>query len=296
MGTPTTSPAPLFSAATAIRWRLIAGLLTWGPRTQPVQRGVPLRPLLRWGLPPVFGPDGKWGGPAPITHADLAGAAGKSYRAQFKTSLTDAAWQDIDGGVTLTGSQGSFSDPAPAPPRDSIAFCLIEPISGTPASAGSNHRIASPYLTIPSMTAMNSKFHFTLSGLTGGLGRRHLRAFTVIELIGRRRGRGHGALLVLPALAGTKPNVHAFQCLENLRRIQGAITMYTHDNHDLLPPNPDDGNDQPRHIWVRVNRTEACRPALRFLGHDQPQQSDRPHPGPDRDLSRPKPRALQMPG
>ena len=42
---------------------------------------------------------------------------GTSYRAQFKTSLTDAAWQDIAGGVTLNGSQGSFTDPAPAVTR-----------------------------------------------------------------------------------------------------------------------------------------------------------------------------------
>jgi len=39
---------------------------------------------------------------------------GKSYHAQFKTSLTDVAWQDIVGGVILNGSQGSFRDPAPA--------------------------------------------------------------------------------------------------------------------------------------------------------------------------------------
>ncbi len=31
---------------------------------------------------------------------------------------------------------------------------------------------------------------------------------------------------------------------------QGAMTMYTHDNHDLFPPNPDDGNTVPGHEWV----------------------------------------------
>ncbi len=58
-----------------------------------------------------------------------------------------------------------------------------------------------------------------------------------------------GALWLAPALARTKPNVHAFQCLENLRRLQGAMTMYTHDNHDLFPPNPDDGNTVPGYNW-----------------------------------------------
>ncbi len=55
-------------------------------------------------------------GAAPLQGPTLTWPAqpGKSYRAQFKTSLTDAAWQDIVGGVTLNGSQGSFRDPAPA--------------------------------------------------------------------------------------------------------------------------------------------------------------------------------------
>ncbi len=55
-------------------------------------------------------------GAAPLPSSRLTWPAqpGKSYRAQFKTSLTDAAWQDINGGVTLNGSQGRFSDPTPA--------------------------------------------------------------------------------------------------------------------------------------------------------------------------------------
>ena len=45
-----------------------------------------------------------------------------------------------------------------------------------------------------------------------------------------------GALL-LPALAGTKPNTQAFQCLENQRQLILAWQMYTQDNSDILPPN-----------------------------------------------------------
>jgi Tol biopolymer transport system component len=55
-------------------------------------------------------------GAAPVQPLTLTWPAqpGKSYRAQFKTNLTDGAWQDIAGGVNLNGGQGSFSDPAPA--------------------------------------------------------------------------------------------------------------------------------------------------------------------------------------
>src|ERR1017187_6774308 len=45
------------------------------------------------------------------------------------------------------------------------------------------------------------------------------------------------ALLLLPALANTKPNSQAFQCLENQRQIIRAWQMYAEDNNDLLPPN-----------------------------------------------------------
>jgi prepilin-type N-terminal cleavage/methylation domain-containing protein/prepilin-type processing-associated H-X9-DG protein len=45
-----------------------------------------------------------------------------------------------------------------------------------------------------------------------------------------------GALL-LPALAGTKPNAQPFQCLENERQLIFAWQMYAEDNSDILPPN-----------------------------------------------------------
>ena len=43
--------------------------------------------------------------------------------------------------------------------------------------------------------------------------------------------------LLLPALAGTKPNTQAFQCLENQRQLILAWQMYSQDNSDILPPN-----------------------------------------------------------
>jgi Tol biopolymer transport system component len=42
---------------------------------------------------------------------------GKSYRVQFKNSLSDANWQDFNGTTTLIGQQGYFNDPAPGAPQ-----------------------------------------------------------------------------------------------------------------------------------------------------------------------------------
>jgi len=48
-----------------------------------------------------------------------------------------------------------------------------------------------------------------------------------------------GALL-LPALAGTKPNSQAFQCLENQRQLVRAWQMYAQDNNGKLAMNGDE--------------------------------------------------------
>jgi len=39
---------------------------------------------------------------------------GKSYRVQFKNSLSDANWEDFNCMTTLIGEQGYFNDPAPS--------------------------------------------------------------------------------------------------------------------------------------------------------------------------------------
>jgi prepilin-type processing-associated H-X9-DG protein len=58
------------------------------------------------------------------------------------------------------------------------------------------------------------------------------------------------ALLLTPALARTRVSDQGFQCLHNLRQLMAAMLMYTHDYHDWLPPNPDDGNTTPYGNWV----------------------------------------------
>jgi prepilin-type N-terminal cleavage/methylation domain-containing protein len=61
--------------------------------------------------------------------------------------------------------------------------------------------------------------------------------FTLIELLVVVVTVAMLAALLLPALAGTKPNAQSFQCVENQRQLVLAWQMYAEDNSDLLPPN-----------------------------------------------------------
>jgi len=61
--------------------------------------------------------------------------------------------------------------------------------------------------------------------------------FTLIELAVVIATVAVLAALLLPALAGTRPNTQAFQCLGNQRQLILAWQMYAQDNSDILPPN-----------------------------------------------------------
>jgi prepilin-type processing-associated H-X9-DG protein len=61
--------------------------------------------------------------------------------------------------------------------------------------------------------------------------------FTLLELVVVIATIAVLVALLLPALAGTKPNTQAFQCLENQRQLILAWQMYAQDNSDILPPN-----------------------------------------------------------
>ena len=61
--------------------------------------------------------------------------------------------------------------------------------------------------------------------------------FTFIELLVVLATVAILAVLLLPAIAGTKPNSQAFQCMENQRQLTLGWQMYAADNTDLLPPN-----------------------------------------------------------
>src|ERR1700690_3205573 len=61
--------------------------------------------------------------------------------------------------------------------------------------------------------------------------------FTVVELLAVVVTVAMLAAVLLPALAGTKSDPRAFQCLNNQRQLILAWQMYAADNNGLLPPN-----------------------------------------------------------
>jgi prepilin-type processing-associated H-X9-DG protein len=58
------------------------------------------------------------------------------------------------------------------------------------------------------------------------------------------------ASLLLPVLSRAKQKTQGSLCLNNGKQMMMGMVMYTSDNHDLFPPNPDDGNTMPGYNWV----------------------------------------------
>ena len=70
--------------------------------------------------------------------------------------------------------------------------------------------------------------------------------FTFMELLVVIATVGMLAVLLLPALAGTKPNSQSFQCMENQRQMVLASQMYSDDNGGKIAPNyPQGGPNGP---------------------------------------------------
>jgi len=67
-------------------------------------------------------------------------------------------------------------------------------------------------------------------------------AWSLIELVTIISVLALLGTVLFPALARTGSNSHSFQCMNNLRQLMAAMLMYSHENHDLFPPNPDDGS------------------------------------------------------
>ena len=78
------------------------------------------------------------------------------------------------------------------------------------------------------------------SGFPGGATRPGLfarRGFTLIELLVVIAIVAILAAILLPALARAKLKARGVQCVNNLKQLQLAASMYQHDNNDYLVPN-----------------------------------------------------------
>jgi prepilin-type N-terminal cleavage/methylation domain-containing protein/prepilin-type processing-associated H-X9-DG protein len=75
------------------------------------------------------------------------------------------------------------------------------------------------------------------------------KGFTLIELLVTIAVIGILAALLFPVLSRAKRKGQGAYCLSNGRQMMVAMTVYTSENSDFFPPNPDDGNTVAGHNW-----------------------------------------------
>ena len=108
------------------------------------------------------------------------------------------------------------------------------------------------------------------------------RAFTLIELLVVIAIIAILAALLLPVLSRAKQRAQGASCLNNGKQLMLALRLYTNENNDFYPPNPDDGNTDPGYNWcsgsagiggphefdpdVLLDPTHSL--LIKYLGHD----------------------------
>lgn len=77
----------------------------------------------------------------------------------------------------------------------------------------------------------------------------HRLAFTLIELLVVLAVIGILAALLLPVLSRARKKAQGASCLNQGKQMMTALLLYTSENSDFFPPNPDDGNTLPGYNW-----------------------------------------------
>ena len=75
------------------------------------------------------------------------------------------------------------------------------------------------------------------------------RAFTLIELLVVIAIIAILAALLLPVLSKAKGRAQGLACLNNGKQMMMAVILYTGENSEFFPPNPDGGTTDPGYNW-----------------------------------------------